>query len=468
MSTREKPAVLIVGAGLGGLMLGALLEKSNVPYVIFERTTSVKPLGCAMSVGPNLLPIFRQLGVYEEFIAISKPLEKLSYFNENMKEYNPVDHRPVQALAGYEYRIVSRAKLHDLMLRQVPEQNILYGRRVLNISEDYDKVTVHISKHESYEGDIIVGADGAYSAVRQRLYQQLKTKGELPKTDFEELPFSYTCLVGQTKPLDPEEFPCVKDKFCHFNTVLGQDKPFTWMTLTTAQQTLCWMVIHHLDRKASKAAIEHRFRTSENSEWGTYPAQAMCNETRDFPVQLHDGMQRTLGDLYDRTPVELVSKMMMEEKVFDTWYSGRIVLLGDACHKIHPTSGQGYVTAMHDAIALANLLYALPSSTNEEVTKIFEEYHAERHPIVTQAFKFSQLGKKMVAVGVVGAIAFQVCTHMPKWLWKMVFTSNLRSRPQVGFLPEVSSIGAVAPIDSPSFIKAKAVYEETLQTAASV
>lgn len=43
--TTDKPTVLIVGAGLGGLMLGALLEKSGVPYMIFERATTVKLLG---------------------------------------------------------------------------------------------------------------------------------------------------------------------------------------------------------------------------------------------------------------------------------------------------------------------------------------------------------------------------------------------------------------------------------------
>jgi cation diffusion facilitator CzcD-associated flavoprotein CzcO len=47
-TTNEKPTVLIVGAGLGGLMLGALLEKSGVPYNIFERAASVKPLGMSM------------------------------------------------------------------------------------------------------------------------------------------------------------------------------------------------------------------------------------------------------------------------------------------------------------------------------------------------------------------------------------------------------------------------------------
>ncbi|KAG0272377.1 hypothetical protein BGZ95_011877 [Linnemannia exigua] len=363
--------------------------------------------------------------------------------------------------AGYGYRIVSRPMLYELLLKLVPEQNILYGRRVLNISEEYDKVTVHITKHESYEGDIIVGADGAYSAVRQRMYQQLKTNGELPKSDSEELPFSCTCLVGQTKPLDPEEFPCVKDPACHFNVIVGPEKPYTWITFTTAQQTLCWMVIYHLDRKASKAAIEQRFRSNDNTEWGAHPGQTMCNETRDFPVQLNDELQRTMGDLYDRTPIEQVSRMMLEEKVFDTWYSGRTVLLGDACHKIHPTSGQGGITAMHDAIALANLLYALPSSTNSEVTTIFEEYRAERYPIVTQAFKLAITLKKTIEKGVFGAIAFHISSRMPKWLWKMVLASNFKARPQVGFLPTIPNKGTVLPIESPSFLKAKAVYEET-------
>lgn len=47
MTTEGKPTVLIVGAGLGGLMLGALLEKIDIPYIIFERTSSIKSLGNA-------------------------------------------------------------------------------------------------------------------------------------------------------------------------------------------------------------------------------------------------------------------------------------------------------------------------------------------------------------------------------------------------------------------------------------
>lgn len=43
----KRPKVLIVGAGLGGLTLGAILQKSDIPYEIFERAPEVKPLGRA-------------------------------------------------------------------------------------------------------------------------------------------------------------------------------------------------------------------------------------------------------------------------------------------------------------------------------------------------------------------------------------------------------------------------------------
>lgn len=53
MSEGDKPTVLIVGAGLGGLLFGALLEKADIPYTIFERAATVKPLG--MYYSPILL-----------------------------------------------------------------------------------------------------------------------------------------------------------------------------------------------------------------------------------------------------------------------------------------------------------------------------------------------------------------------------------------------------------------------------
>lgn len=68
-----------------------------------------------------------------------------------------------------------------------------------------------------------MGADGAYSGVRQSLYKQLQEKGILPKPDLEKLSIGYVSMVGVATPKSPEKYPQLKDKVCHFSQVLGQD-----------------------------------------------------------------------------------------------------------------------------------------------------------------------------------------------------------------------------------------------------
>ncbi|KAK3813848.1 MAG: hypothetical protein JOS17DRAFT_450579 [Linnemannia elongata] len=457
MATNDKPTVLIVGAGLGGLMLGALLEKSGVPYTIFERAATVKPLGAGMAVGPTLFPVFEQLGIYDEFLTIGKYLSFVKGYKETktaLKFLNENDYSQITEFGGYGMYIVARPMLYDLILRQVPAHKIHFGKRVLNISEEVDKVTVYTSDNGIHEGDIIVGADGAYSAVRQRLYEKLRTEGALPKSDQEDLPFSCTCLVGQTKVLDPEVYPIVKEPHCQFLNTIGDEQPFTG--------TLCWSVICHLSKTTTKAAMEQRFRNNDNAEWGAYPAQVMCDETKDFPVPIGDG-KMTLGDIYNLTPKELISKVMLEEKVFDTWHSGRVVLLGDACHKLNPAGGHGAVTAMHDAIALANLFYAMPTKTSVDITRIFEDYKTERYPAVMESFHHSQRFSRIADRGIVGALFLFLITHMPAWLWRIALAKMARFKPQVGFLPAAEVKGSVVPAISPSEQRARDAFEKRQQ-----
>lgn len=130
----EKPKVLIVGAGLGGLVLGALLEKADIPYLIFERTNTVKPLGktsiplcyrcdhcswdhhrqninwiaffylwtapsgSAIAVGSNLLPLFIQLGIHDEFVALSRNVESCIVSREDKGALVHLDFSPKNQL----------------------------------------------------------------------------------------------------------------------------------------------------------------------------------------------------------------------------------------------------------------------------------------------------------------------------------------------------------------------------------
>lgn len=95
------------------------------------------------------------------------------------------------------------------------------------------------------------------------------------------------------------------------------------MTFTTKDDVICWGVIKYLDVQNSAA-----YSREQRSDWGEGATETMCNEVRDFPIPGGDGSLR-LGDLIDGTPKAQITKVMLEEKVFDTWYHGRTVLVGD-------------------------------------------------------------------------------------------------------------------------------------------
>ncbi|KAF9118070.1 hypothetical protein BGW39_001498 [Mortierella sp. 14UC] len=459
MATDDKPRVLIVGAGIGGLLLGALLEKASVPYIIFERTSSVKPLGSALAVGSNLLALFTQLGIHDDFVALGKITAHCTISRENEGPLMTLDFLPKAEMSGYPQYVVARPLFYDLLLKQVPPHKIHFNKRILSIKDEDEKIIIQAADNSVHEGEILVGADGAYSAVRQRLYEQLKKDSRLPKSDAVDLPFSCTCLVGQTRRIDFEQvFPEFKGPLCPFYNTMAENEPFTYVLFSTAQETVTWMVIHHLDRISSKAAEEHRFRESENSEWGPHAAQAMCDETKHLPLPI-GSKKMTMGDIYDLTPKEQISKVMLEEKVFDTWHSGRTVLLGDACHKLDPSGGHGAVTSMHDALAIANLIYALPPHpSTKDIENSFAEYRDERRPAAVAAFKNSQMMAKFMDRGFAGAFALFLMKNVPLWLWRIFLARSIRQRPQAGFLDEVANKGTVPADVSPSTEKARAVY----------
>lgn len=116
---------------------------------------------------------------------------------------------------------------YDLLMKQIPSNKILFGRRVINILEKENKVIAQTADNRMFEGDILVGADGAYSSIRQRMYETLAQEGRLPKSDQGDLPSTCTCLLGQTQPLDPEEFPVLKENLSRYFLTLARDQPYS-------------------------------------------------------------------------------------------------------------------------------------------------------------------------------------------------------------------------------------------------
>ncbi|KAI1291470.1 hypothetical protein EDD11_008917 [Mortierella claussenii] len=436
-----KSRVIIIGAGIAGLALAAILEQASIPYDIYERASSVKPLGSAISFGPGLFPVFEQLGVLDQITARSKIVGKNHIWNEKLELQGTLDYELDTSKYGYESIIpviISRPALYDILLNLIPKHKIHYSKRIVSYTETVDGVTVQMSDSSTYQGHILVGADGAYSGVRQSMYEKLDAEGKLSASDKAPLGFSSICLVGQTTPLDPTSVPAFADRFCRFDSTLGSG-PYFWVTFTTAENTICWMVVKLLDQVAHKDQD-----TSLNSEWGPEAAETMANDVRDSPIACGD--YKTMGELIDLTPKDLMSKVMLEEKVFEAWYRGRTVLLGDACHKMTPNAGLGATNGIFDAIALGNYLSTLHNDNIKDISSTFQQYQDERAPLAKKAVEKSAAFAYVVGRSWYNQLIRKAATSMPKWLWDMTWSEQIRYRPQISFLPPANDRGLVEPL----------------------
>ncbi|KAF9097756.1 hypothetical protein BGX23_008017 [Mortierella sp. AD031] len=451
--TKKRPKVLIVGGGLGGLSLGMLLQQTDIPYEIFERAPEPKALGSAIALSVATDALFKQCLIYDDFVAIGKKTLALQVVANERREIDYVMDFSGQAeLLGGTGHVVSRSALHDLLFRQISKDRIHMGKKVLLTDQDDKGVTVHFSDGTSASGDILIGSDGSYSAVRQNLFKQLKTRNKLPAADDVPLPYSTVCLVGQTRPLDPAVFPHLLKEDCQFVNTLGENKPWAWITLTTKQNTVCWSVIKYVDEKATDDK-----KSSIDQEWGPDATETMCNETRNFPVMSgNETRPWTMGDLIDYTPKDLISKVKLEEIVFQTWHGGRTALMGDACHKLNPAGGVGCQNAMHDAIVLANWINALPSDPSaKDIENALKEYQDERLPWARAAFNSTKFYRAIASSGIMANIVRFFAKHMPEWAKRKMLVIIGGNRPQCSFLPLVEDKGSVPPAFQPSLLATK-------------
>ncbi|KAF9336300.1 hypothetical protein BGZ91_010065 [Linnemannia elongata] len=389
--------VLIAGAGLGGLMMAILLDRAGIDYIVFEKSEHLRALGSATNLGCNILPLFAQLGLQDELHKISKPSSTVNVYNETMERIGHINYEEYISTCGYVSRTMARPDLHALLLAQVPASKIQLGKKIQEISQDASKVTILCSDGSSFQGDILIGSDGAYSKVRQSLFHQLDKQQLLPKADAENLKACHMSVLGITQPVDPESNVNNNDNN-NDNDASSQPSALS----TNAKISSCTTI----SPSASSTTITSTFTDTTTtttgataavnlSEWGTESSDAIPDDWRKFPCPIGG----TMGDLFDQTPREVVSKVVLEEKLYQTWYHGRVVLIGDACHKMLPNSGRGAVNAMLDVVVLTNALYekVALSASLENVQVAFEEYYEERYPHAVAEIERSKRMARVVA-----------------------------------------------------------------------
>ncbi|KAF9373931.1 hypothetical protein CPB97_000226 [Podila verticillata] len=427
--------VTIVGGGIGGLALANMLEQANIDYLVLEKASSVKPLGSSLGLDASTLPCMAQLGLLDDFNKASKPVRQFNFYNEAIESTGVVDFSCMTEIGGYPAMILDRPAFYEVLLKKLPKHKILYGKRVQSIEQDTNSTRVKCADGSAYTSSIVVGADGAHSIVRESMYKELEAKGKLSASDAEPLSFDQHCLVGVTKPLDSSVHEILKRELCDFEIVIPKTDPFYSIYMDLPGDRISWAVIHNVPRSTAKTS-EARL-----TEWGPDASMEMANFVRH---QLSPFKGLLLGDIIDQTPKELISKVMLEEKCFDTWYSGRVVLLGDACHKVVPSAGLGANLAILDGVHLCNLLIDAPQDSQEIIDQIFANYYEKRCKIAQAALvNARQFGKVMSDRGFIAEMVRKVfLNYIPDWLTRWSNAQRLQFRPQLHFLPLVPDRGS--------------------------
>ncbi|KAG0356849.1 hypothetical protein BG005_004216 [Podila minutissima] len=124
-----------------------------------------------------------------------------------------------------------------------------------------------------------------------------------------------------------------------------------------------------------------------NRVWGKLDDKYTIEESIREQMSPFGGV---FGDIVDATAKNMISMVVVEEKFYHTWHFGRTVLLGDACHKLLPSSGHGTTQSILDAISLVSLLVDLPSNSPTDIDAMFRVHYERRGPAAKEAVLASQ------------------------------------------------------------------------------
>ncbi|KAF9347706.1 hypothetical protein BGX26_000834 [Mortierella sp. AD094] len=268
--------VLIVGGGIGGLMLGVMLERAGMEYEILERSPEHRPLGSAISLNGTVLRLFEQLGMLEDLYKVSKFSGRLHLVKEDLETQGHIDLEHFR-----ESVVLGRPDLFKVLASHIPPGKLHMGKRVLSTAQTDSGVEIRCSDGSSFHGDILVGADGAYSSVRQCMHKSLKEKGMLPKSDSEKLKFDQHCVVGITDELNPERFPVLKESFSEIYGIIGKKRPYTLWLIPIVGNRFAWSIGGRiLDSETGQEDV----RSFSFAEWWPEHSSDICNLVRDYAL----------------------------------------------------------------------------------------------------------------------------------------------------------------------------------------
>jgi 2-polyprenyl-6-methoxyphenol hydroxylase-like FAD-dependent oxidoreductase len=356
--------IIVIGGGIGGLCLAQSLKAAGVSVTVYERNPAnawlegfrihINPVG-SRALHACLPPV-----LWEAFVAAAgRPPAGLGFLTEQLQELVIIAASMSQKAGDpvNAHYPVNRIALRHLLLTGL-EDVISFNKTFERYEQTDDgKVTAYFSDGTSASGDVLVGADGANSRVRQQYLPQaprvetgaagIGGKVVLTEQARAWLPHELTARMNLIMP---------PDRYCLFSA------PFEHAH-TSAE------ALDSVREKAKAAGLNPDLLIDTTRDYILWGFIAQAHDFSD-DVRRLDGqsLQRVIGRLIEKWHPDLrrlIAEADPESVGFNTfkastligpWESTNVTLLGDAIHNMPPVGGLGGNMALRDAYALAHAL----------------------------------------------------------------------------------------------------------------
>ncbi|MCS4486040.1 FAD-dependent monooxygenase [Staphylococcus americanisciuri] len=300
----------IVGAGIGGLTLAALLREQQHEVHVFEQQSSIKEVGAGIGIGGNVI---EKLGDRD----LAKGIKNIGHLLQTTRMLDA--HGNVLCEVPFDKKTtnvtVLRQTLVDTIASYVSDEMLHFNHEVTSVEGSETMARIHFRKQASQTFDLVIGADGIRSVVRQSMFPKAKVLYQ-----------GYTCFRGMVS--DMPDLGNVADEYWgakgRFGIVPLLNGDAYWFAAINSNEN----DLHY--KRFNKPYLQAYFNQYPE------PVRRVLDQQPETEILHHD--------IYDLKPL----------KTFV--YQQRVVLLGDAAHATTPNMGQGAGQAMEDAIVLANTL----------------------------------------------------------------------------------------------------------------
>jgi 2-polyprenyl-6-methoxyphenol hydroxylase-like FAD-dependent oxidoreductase len=314
--------VLVVGAGIAGPAVAILLAEGGVTVDLVERKPEVTALGSGITLMGNALRVLRQVGVWDKVEASGFGFG-MSGIRAPGPEATLIAEIPDMHTGGTDLPAtlgISRPELATILVDRAVAAgvHVEFDVELASYQEHEGGLTATFGDSHTEEYDLIIGADGLNSGIRELMGIDVK-----PKPTGVGI---WRVFTSRPKQID------------HTDLYYGGQSYIAGYCPTSEDSLYAYIVEDADPANFELSGPERVARMVELSRAYGGP----WNDIRPLITE-------------DRG----VNYTFFESHVIDgPWNRGRVVLIGDAAHSCPPTLAQGAAQALEDAAVLAELLLA--------------------------------------------------------------------------------------------------------------